>query len=100
MLRRDGGYKVSVDNPGLHQVQRTRVEIIAHAIVVEIVLGALEAGSPQDIFAANALVLEIMNRVTEPRIPHSVKFVDLEEQHWDESGLPIVAVDDIRAAIG
>jgi hypothetical protein len=47
----------------------------------------------------DALVLEVMQRVANPRMSHSRVLIHLVKQHRHQTDLPIVAVNDVRVLV-
>ncbi len=85
--------------PAFHQVDGGVVEIVLEAVLVKEVAVPVEAGRAQDVLPGDALMLEVVQRVTDPRMGHAQVLVHLVEQHRHQAGLPVVAVNDVRVLV-
>src|SRR5258708_10715719 len=63
------------------------------------VLMPVEAGCAQDALAGKALMLEIMERVADARMGHANSLINFIKQYRHQSGLPVVAMDDVRVLV-
>ncbi len=60
---------------------------------------AIQAGGAEDVFPRHALMLQVVQRVTDPRMPHPKLLINLVEQHRHEACLPVVTMDDVRVLV-
>jgi len=63
-------------------------------------LRAGQAGRPQDVLAADALVREIADGIADTLIGHAEVLADLIQQHRHGRRLPVVAVDHLGLLAG
>jgi hypothetical protein len=75
------------------------VGVIAQPVGVQEVLRPVQLGGPQHLRAGDALIAEVVHRVTDPLVRHRMPVL-LTQQHRDQAGVPVVAMDDIRALAG
>ena len=54
----------------------------------------------QDPLRRDALVSEVVNRETDALIGHALRLIELEQQDWNQSRVPVVAVNDLRPFAG
>src|SRR6266404_6571551 len=99
VTRGDRRYKIGIHHTAFHHVDSGTVEIVLEPIRMKDMPVRVEAGSAQDALAANALVLEIMESVTDPRMGHAKPLKNFIKQHRHQSGLPVVAMDDVRVFV-
>ena len=95
VMGRDGGDEVGIDDAALHQVDGGVVEVVLQPVLVKEVAVAVETGGAQDMLTGDALVLEVMQRVANPRVSHAHPLVHLVEQDRDQPRLPVVAMNDV-----
>src|ERR1035441_7020543 len=99
VMGRDRGDEIGIDYAGLHQVKGGMVEIVLEPFLMKEVTRPVETGRAQNMLPGDALVLEVMQRVTHPRMSHPRVLIHLKEQHRHQSGLPIMAVNDVRVLV-
>src|SRR5262249_60835447 len=85
--------------PALHPVHAAETAVVAKPVLIEEVTGAPQLRSPERLDSADALVAEVVDRVTDP-LERQYLAVLLVQQHGHQPGLPVVAVDDIWALAG
>ena len=76
---RNGGHKIRVHDAALHRINGGRIKIIPQAVVVKKISRPIQAGRAEDMFAGDALVLEIVQSVTNPRMSHAQVLINLIE---------------------
>jgi len=95
MLVRHCRNEVRIDDATLHEVDGCVIEIVEKPIVVEEVRRTGQPGRPQDLVTGDALVTEVVDGVTRSHVGHTIVLVDLVQQDWHQTSLPVVAVDDV-----
>jgi len=98
VVGRHGGDEIGVDDPALHQVHATEAVVVAEPLSGQVVLRSPEMGAPQDVLASDSLVAEVVDGVTDPRLGQGRRVL-LAQQHRDQAGLPVVAVDHVRSLV-
>ena len=74
-------HEIGIDDTPFHHVQGEGVEVIAQAIVVEVVGFLIQTRCPQHVSTANPLVFEVMDGVTHSLVPHTVILIHFVEHH-------------------
>src|SRR5262249_22295600 len=81
VMRRNRRDEVRIYDAPFHHVNARMVEIILEAIVMKKVRVPIESGPAEDMLASHSLMLKIVQRVTNPRMPHSQVLINLVEQN-------------------
>jgi hypothetical protein len=95
----DGGGEIGIDDAAFHEVDGAGVVVIEEAVAGH-EGGGVEADLAEDEIAGDALVSDVMESKADARVAHAEVLIDFVEEDGDESGLPIVAMDDVGVFIG
>src|SRR2546422_8346118 len=71
------------------------IETVLEAILMKEMRRAIEASGAEHVLPGDALMLPIVQRVTDTRMGHPNVLVDFVEQHRRQARLPVVAMDDV-----
>src|SRR5207247_31399 len=96
MARVDCGDEIRIDTPAFHQIERLRIMVVPQAVIMEEMLGPIQAGGLENVTSASALMAEIMDRETDAGMPHAQVLIDFVKQHRHKSRLPVMAMNDLR----
>jgi hypothetical protein len=99
VIGRNRGLEVRVDHPALHRVQAPVAEVIAQPVGVQEIVGSAEAGGPEHLLVAGALMTEVVDGVADLLVRHNLAVL-LGQQDRYQAGLPVVAADDVGALAG
>ncbi len=93
---RNGRDEIGIYDAALHEVERGVVEIVPEPVVVKIVFGPVQSDLSQYELSRHTLMSEIVKGVANAGVGHPQVLVHIEEEHRNETRLPVVTVDDIR----
>src|SRR5215831_14826167 len=92
------GHEIRIEDAALHRVKSPVPEIISQPVGIEEMIGATQPGGPEHLFVTGALMAEVVDGIADSLVRHDLAIL-LIEQHRDEPGLPVVAVNDIGTFI-
>ena len=80
----DGGHEIGEDDAGFHEVQSGGVVVVLRAVGLHEERG-IESDLAEDVLAGESLVTDVVDGVTDARMGHAVRFVELEEEEGDQT---------------
>jgi hypothetical protein len=95
---RDRRNEIGVDDATFHQVD-SAVPVVVCKPVVGHNVGRAQSYLPQNVFAMDALVAEIVQRETNPWVAHAEVLIDFAKEHRHERGLPVMTMNNIGMLI-
>ena len=99
IARRNGGDEIRIDDAALHDIDRADMGVVAQFVRRHQVTG-FEAALAQDERIGHALVADVVQGVAHPRMAHAHGLIHLVQEHGQQAGLPVMAVDDVGLATG
>lgn len=66
---------------------------------MEIIIRPVQSDGAKDKFTRHTLVFEVVKGIADPWVRQAEKFIHVVQQHRHDTGLPVMAVDNVRAFV-
>jgi hypothetical protein len=75
---RHGGYKIRIDDAGLHEVNSGMIEVVLKPVRMKIIIRPVKSRGTQYIFSGHSLMLEVVQGITYAGMGHAITLVNIK----------------------